>query len=179
MRRLVAIGLISTMSLSPCPAFATARTTAARASKSPGKSADASLSGTAKTSTGQPLANATEQLRDLTTGQLVGSTTSSPTGAFSFTGIPAGNYEIELLNASGQIVGTSSSISVTAGATITGVAVAAAPVAADRAAGAAAGAGSAGATGGINRALLVTAVAAGAGIAGVIAVKKSTSSNSR
>ena len=83
----------------------------------------ASLAGTATSSTGQTVANATVQLRNLATGQLAGTTTSNAAGAFGFTGLQAGNYVVEVVNAAGQIVGTSASVSVAAGAAITGVTV--------------------------------------------------------
>src|SRR5436309_2319499 len=104
----------------------------------------ASIAGTAHVATGQVATNITVQLRDLATGQLAGTTTSSATGTFGFAGIAAGNYSIELVNAARQIIGASASIPVTAGAALTGISVTASAVGAI-AAGAAAGA--AGATG--------------------------------
>ena len=44
----------------------------------------ASVAGMATSSTGETLVNATVQLRDLATGTVTGTTTSSSTGAFSF-----------------------------------------------------------------------------------------------
>jgi hypothetical protein len=130
----------------------------------------ASLAGTATSSTGTAIANATVQLRNLATGQLVGSTTSSATGAFRFTGLSAGNYAVEVVNTTGQIIGTSASIAVAAGATITGVTVSAAAAGvgagtSGTAAGAAAGAG-----GGVSTAVIIATVAAAAGVVGVVAV---------
>src|SRR6266853_638029 len=89
------------------------------------QSQPASLSGVATNPSGQPLVNATVQLRNLTTGSLSGTTTSSATGTFAFGGVQTGMYAIEVVNAAGQIVGSSASVSVTAGATITGVSVSA------------------------------------------------------
>ena len=145
----------------------------------------ASLAGTATSSTGQTLTGYTVQLRNLATGQLSGTTTSSATGAFSFSGLPAGNFAVEVVNAAGQIVGTSSAISVAAGATITGVTVSASAAAVGAAAGGAAGAaaaagGAAGAAAGISTAVIITAVAAAAGVVGVVvAVNQSNASPSR
>src|SRR2546428_4790967 len=102
--------------------------------------AAAAISGSATTSTGQTVANVTVQLRNLATGQLAGSTTSTVTGSFSFTGIAAGNYAVEVVNAVGQVIGTSSAITATAGAAITGVTVTASAAAAAAAAGAGAAA---------------------------------------
>lgn len=153
----------------------------------------ASLAGTATSSTGQTLANITVQLRDLVTGQIAGTTTSTATGTFSFAGLQAGNFAVEVVNAAGQIVGASASVSVAAGAAVTGVSVSAtaavvgaAAGAAGAGAGAAAGAGGAAAGGAAGAAAgaaaagagaaagataaVVTSVAAAAGAVGAVAV---------
>jgi hypothetical protein len=163
MRRIVAIAVSS--SIFGSAAFAAAG--APRAQAQP-----ASLSGTASSSAGQTLANVTVQLRDVVTGQLAGTTTSTATGAFSFGGLQAGTYTVEVVSATGQIVGTSAAISVTAGATVTGIAVSAtaAAVAGGAAAAGAAVAGGSAAAGGISTAVIVTTVAAAAGVAGAVAV---------
>jgi hypothetical protein len=179
MRRIIALTVVSSMSLSATPLFAAPR---ARAG---GQGQGASLAGTATNNSGQALANYTVQLRNLKTGQLAGTTTSAETGAFSFAGLEAGNFAIEVVNAAGQIIGTSASVAVTAGAAITGVAVSASAAAiagAAGAAGAAAAAGAAGAAGaGLSTAAIVTitTVAASAGIAGAVAVANNTASPSR
>src|SRR5437763_4954518 len=81
------------------------------------QSQPASVSGVAANPSGQPLVNATVQLRNLTTGSLSGTTTSSATGTFAFSGVQSGTYTIEVVNAAGQIIGSSAAVSVTAGAT--------------------------------------------------------------
>jgi hypothetical protein len=159
MRRIVALALASSLLVS-APLFA------ARAPQGQA----ASLSGEAKGPTGETLANSTVQLRNVNTGQLVGTTTSNATGAFTFSGLPAGTYAVEVLNAAGQIVGTSAAVSVTAGAAVTGVTVGA--TAAGVAAGAAAG-------GGISTAVVVTTVAVVAGVAGTVAIVRANASPSR
>jgi carboxypeptidase family protein len=137
----------------------------------------ASLSGTASSQSGQRLANSTVQVRNLATGQLAGTTTSSATGTFSFGGLQAGNYAVEVVNAAGQIVGSSASIAVAAGAAVTGVAVTSSALAVGAAAaGAAAGSGAAA---GISTALIVTTVAVAAGVVGAVAVAKHNASPSR
>jgi hypothetical protein len=133
--------------------------------------AAASLTGTASSSSGQTMVNTVVQLRNLATGQLAGSTTSSAAGQFSFIGLNPGNYAVEVVNATGQIVGTSASVSVSAGAAVTGVSVtASAAVAATAGAGAGAAAGAAAASGaaaaGASTAAVVGAAAAAAGVAG-------------
>jgi len=165
MRRIVALALASSLALSSAPLFAAQGT--------------ASLAGTATSSSGQSVANATVHLRNLANGQIAGTTTSSTTGSFSFAGLQAGNYAVEVVNAAGQIIGTSASIGVAAGATVTGIAVSTSAVLAGAAAGAAA-AGAGAATAGISTAVIVTTAAAAAGVAGAVAIaKKGDASPSR
>jgi carboxypeptidase family protein len=130
--------------------------------------APASVSGTATSSTGQTLANTVVRLRNVSTGQIAGSTTSTATGEFKFDGLPAGLYTVEVVSAAGQIVGTSAAISVATGATVTGVVVSATAAAA--AAGAAAAGAAAAAGSGISTVVIVTTAAAAAGIAGAVVV---------
>ena len=172
MRRLIAVTLTSSLMLSASPLFAASPRPMPRAQAQ----SNASLSGTATNATGQPVANATVHLRNLATGQLTGTTTSSAMGSFSFAGLEAGNYAVEVVNAAGQIIGTSASISVAAGTTVTGVAVGTSAALAGAAAGGAAAAGAAaagaGAATGISTAVIITTVAAAAGVAGAVAVAK-------
>jgi hypothetical protein len=165
MRSLFAVALICTLAFTPClQAAAGAR----------GAQAVASIRGTARNIAGQPMANTTVQLRNLSTGQLVGTTTSSATGEFGFTGLGAGRYAVELVNAAGQIVGTSAAFDVATGASIQGVAVTA-----SAAAGAAAAGGSAAATGLSTTAIVtITAAAVGAGLT-VWAVQRDNASPSK
>jgi hypothetical protein len=173
MRRFISAALVLAMTCSAAPLFAAGAPRAPRAGQAQGT---ASLSGTATSSAGQTLANYTVQLRNLTTGQLAGTTTSSAAGSFSFAGLQAGNYAVEVVNAAGQIIGTSASVAVTAGATVTGVAVSASAVAA----GAAAAAGTAGAAGMSTATIVtITTVAAAAGVAGAVALSQNDASPSR
>ena len=119
---------------------------------------------------GQTAANVAVQLRNLATGQLAGTTTTSVTGSFGFAGLAAGNYSVEIVNAAGQIIGTSAAIPVTAGAVVTGVTVTGSAAAAMTAGASAAAAGTTGASSGITTAVLVTTAATSAGIAAVVAV---------
>jgi Carboxypeptidase regulatory-like domain len=121
----------------------------------------ASLAGTSKDEAGSIVPHVKVQLRDLSTGKLVATTTSDQIGQFSFGGLGAGNYAIELVSSTGEFMGTSASIAVAAGATLTGVTVTAATQAALIAAAAA---------GGTSTALIVVAVAAAAGIAALVVV---------
>ena len=132
----------------------------------------ASVAGMATTSTGETLVNAAVQLRDLATGTVTGTTMSSSTGAFSFGAVNPGNYVVEVLNAAGEVVGTSASVSVAPGAAVTGVTVTAT---------AAAVAASAGAGGlGAGTIAAVTTAAAAAGVAGIaVATDQEDASPSR
>jgi hypothetical protein len=76
----------------------------------------ASVAGMATSSTGETLVNAAVQLRDLATGTVTGTTTSSSTGAFRFGAVNPGNYVVEVLNTAGEVVGTSASVLVAASA---------------------------------------------------------------
>jgi carboxypeptidase family protein len=154
MRRIITL-LISFWMIS-APLFAAATP---RARQAP----SASISGTATTASGQPMPNTTVQLRDTTTGQLAGTTRTDRSGAFRFAGLAAGTYLIETLGATGQIVGTSAAITVTAAGAVTGVTVGAA-------AGAVAGVVAGAAGGGISTAVIVSTIAAAAGVAGAVAV---------
>jgi hypothetical protein len=82
-----------------------------------------SLSGSAMNSAGQPLSDVSVQIRDLSTGRLAATTTTTATGSFSFGDVPAGQYVAEIVNGAGQIVGTSAAIAVTANTPVTGVSV--------------------------------------------------------
>ena len=90
------------------------------------------IEGTARDAQQQPLANYTVQLRNVQTGQLVSTGTTSQAGQFTFTSIPPGSYVVEIVNAAGEIIGTTAPIAVAAGtvATVTVMASAAGAMAA-------------------------------------------------
>jgi hypothetical protein len=165
MRRLLAVVVACTLSSAPLlEAAAAAR----------GAQATASLAGTARSASGQPLPNSTVQLRNLMTGQLAGSTTSSAMGDFTFTGLSGGRYAVEVINSAGQIIGTSAAVDVAAGTAVTGVGVATSAAAEAALAG-----GSAAATGISTGAIVaITAGAAGAGVA-AYAIHRSNASPSQ
>ena len=160
--RFIVVALAVALSLPASPFVATAVA----------QTEGASLAGTATSSSGEILANVTVQLRDLATGTISSTTTSSSTGGFAFATVNPGTYAVEVLNPAGQVVGTSNSISVTAGAAVTGVAVrstAAAVVAR------AAGAGIAG----VSTIVAVTSAAAAAGVLGLVTARQGDASPSR
>jgi hypothetical protein len=128
------------------------------------------------TISGTTLANYTVRVRNVTTGQLVGSTTSNGSGGFTFTGLAPADYVVELVDAAGNIVGTSAALTVAAGATVN-VTLSASALAA---AGGGAGAVGGGLAGFFGSALgIVTIAGIGAGITGWIIGTRETASPSR
>lgn len=110
---------------------------------------------------GSPLNNVTVRLRNVDNGALVGDMRTNELGQFRFTGLPVGNYVVETVSPNGTLLGTSTRISLVAGALVaTGVTVSTSAAAA-AAAGVGGAAGAAGAAGGAG--------AAGAGAAGAAA----------
>jgi hypothetical protein len=128
-----------------------------------------SLSGTLKDREGHSLANYTVRVRNLDTGQVVGTGTTNLAGEFTFTGLNPGTYVVEVLDNAGRVIGASKSIALTASVLV----VANIPIVLSgvvTGAGAAAG-GSffATATG------LLVAAAAGAGLAGILSARTAAS----
>src|SRR3989442_3367394 len=110
MRRLIVVALVAAMMAQAAPLFAMGQ-------------AGGSISGTARSSAGRTVANSTVRVRNVMTNQLVGMTTSNAVGQFAFTGLTPGTYAVEVVNAAGEIIGTSAAINVAAGAAVTGVTV--------------------------------------------------------
>jgi hypothetical protein len=76
------------------------------------------VQGSAKGAAQQNLPGVRVQVR-MPNGQLAATGTTNAQGSFSFAGLNPGTYTIEILDAAGNIVGTSASVAVTAGATAT------------------------------------------------------------
>ena|SRR5437867_1152998 len=117
MRRIVISAVMSAMLLQTLPVFA------ATAGRLGSGQTQASVTGTATGQDGEILANMTIQLRDLSTGQLVGVATSTAAGGFTFMGIGPGNYVVEAISADGHIVGTSAPVMVGPDSAVTGITV--------------------------------------------------------
>jgi len=138
------------------------------------------ISGQAFDLAGRQLARATIRLRNLGTGLTFGGAASGGTGDFSFSGLRAGTYVVEVGNAAGQVIGTSRVIPLIPGQMIaTGIGVTAVAKAESAAMGQA-GAGSAAgsfftSTLGI---VIVAAVAAGVAV-GVYEATKDEASPSQ
>lgn len=175
MRRIIAVVVIATLSLTSAPLFAAGAPRVARAA---GQPQTGTLNGTAKSARGDNLPGYTVRVRNLANGNLAGSTTTTAGGTFSFV-LPPGQYAVELVGPTGEIFGTSASITLGAGATvsITVTASAASALGAAAAGGAAGGAGAA-SSGFSNTALIITGVAVTAGIITYV-VHRSTASPSR
>src|SRR5256885_1542018 len=85
------------------------------------------ISGQAFDLSGKQLSRVTVRLRNLATGLTLGGAPSGAAGDFSFTGLRAGTYMVEVGNAAGQVIGTSRVIPLTPGQMIaTGIGVTAA-----------------------------------------------------
>jgi Carboxypeptidase regulatory-like domain len=112
MHRVLALALVVSMAGTPSVFAAGAQAPA-----------NSSMSGAVKSSTGRMIAHATVRLRDLETGQLASTTTSDAAGQFAFLGLASGSFTVEIVNAAGEIIGSSAPISVMAGSAINGVVV--------------------------------------------------------
>lgn len=165
MKRILSLALTFALTLTGSSLFAAAP----RASQQAG-----SIAGTASSQTGDVLPNVTVQLRDLATGQVVQTKTTNDKGEYIFDNLPAGNYAVEAVNASGQVIGASASISLSAGQTLTGIVLQA--NAGLLGPGGAAAAGGAGGVGvGASAAILIAIAAATAFVASQTATSSSAS----
>jgi hypothetical protein len=124
--------------------------------------AQAQITGRVAMPNGNPLANATVRARNLIDGQISGTTSPGPAGQFTI-GVNPGSYMLEVVDAGGQVIGTSPFIAATAGATIAGATITVSAGALG-AVSTAAGLASIGTT--VARS--VTYAAAAAGVAGVV-----------
>ena len=61
------------------------------------------LKGVAQGADKKPLPRYTVQVRNVTTGQIAGTTTSTEAGAFSFTGLAESSYVVEIVDAPDKI----------------------------------------------------------------------------
>lgn len=124
------------------------------------------VAGVAKNQGGQALANQTVRLRNVGTGQTAGTAQTSATGEFSFGNLAAGNYVAEIVDASGKVIGTSATLSLSASTmTLTGVAVT------TSGAGAAAGAVAGGSFFKSTAGIVLLAAAGGGAVAAVVATR--------
>jgi hypothetical protein len=119
MRNLAAVFSLAAL-LPSMPLHAAQATAAAR----PGpvstamQNSSVAIKGTVVTSAGQPFPNAVVRARNLLTGRITGTTSTTGSGQFALAGLDAGRYVLEAVDAAGQIVGTSSFIFAAAGTTV-------------------------------------------------------------
>ena len=107
MRRFIAVALASILMLANAPQlFAAAKATGA-------------LTGVARTSAGQPLADHSVRVRDVRTGDVAAMSRTGANGAFLVAGLDPGSYVVEIVDAAGRIVGVSTIATVTEGRTAT------------------------------------------------------------
>lgn len=129
--------------------------------------------GTARSEAGSLISNAAVRLRNTASGEVISTSRTAANGDFSFSNVPAGSYVVELLDNSGAVIATSSSVSLAAGSMgVTGVVLTAS---AGRAGAAVVGSTTAGhfftSTGGI---VLLAAIGGGA-VAGIVLATRTTS----
>jgi Carboxypeptidase regulatory-like domain len=115
MRRVLSFGLVMAVASMGMPVGVYAATNASAAHQGQGTG---SLNGVAAGSDRAPLRNYTVRLRNVADGQIAGTTITSGTGEFTFTGLPAGNYVVEVVDAAGQVVGLSPTLIMSPGTTL-------------------------------------------------------------
>jgi hypothetical protein len=100
-----------------------------------GEAALGQISGIASAEGGGALPNSLVQLRDLDTGEVVGTATTSAGGQFVFVVTKPGHFAVEILNPNGTVASISSAITLSVGAmVVNSVAITAPPGAANSAA---------------------------------------------
>src|SRR5690349_16677131 len=105
MRKSFAVVLVAVLSTSSvAPAFAQGQ---------------GAVNGVAQSADKAPLSNFRVHVRNANTGELSGSTTSNQAGEFAFGNLQPGSYVVEIVDASGKVVGLSPSMTVAAGSTVT------------------------------------------------------------
>jgi hypothetical protein len=130
------------------------------------------ISGTVRDAQGQMLPNAKLQLRNIDTVQVVARTRSAADGGYEFTGVPQGNYLVEVVDEADKVLGLSTATALGPGAAVTGLMVSLSSTGALAGAAAAGGVGAFfTSTGGI---LLLVGIGAGV-TAGVIAATNDAS----
>lgn len=98
LRRLLSFGLSGLLVLSAVPPVSARAITAGE------------ITGIAMTQGGQYLSNHTARVRSLDAGDVRSSATTNSAGSFSFTGLAAGIYVVELVSGTGAVIGTSTPV---------------------------------------------------------------------
>jgi len=122
----VAVGTLTLSAAAPSAAAQAASAATAAQTQATGGAglnpAQAQITGRVVTPNGNPLVNATVRVRDLLDGQIGGTASTASAGQFSVSVNP-GSYMLEVIDAGGQVIGTSPFIAATAGTAITGATV--------------------------------------------------------
>jgi hypothetical protein len=105
MRQLLAIAVSSTLVLQVAALAAAPRPGGARTGSVQAPASTRTIQGTVQSAVGQTLPNHRVQVRDLRTGKVAATGTSNAGGAFSFAGLPPAAYAVEVVRATGEIVG--------------------------------------------------------------------------
>ena len=106
MRKIVSVGLIFVMTLAAASSTLVAQS-------------GGTLTGVARGNHLQSIASVNVQLRNVDTGAVVGTTTTTEAGIFTFPALPAGNYSAEVIDAAGKIAGVGAPVSLPAGGNAT------------------------------------------------------------
>ena len=81
------------------------------------------VTGSVRDANDRPVRNVPVRLLDLDSVMVVKTTTTTSEGAFAFTGVAPGNYVVEVVDATGKILGTSGAVLVAAGQGLGGILV--------------------------------------------------------
>jgi hypothetical protein len=119
MYRLLAL-VLTTVTALPAPTLLAAGVSHTSAARGAGQ-----ISGQASDLMGKRLSGVTVRVRSVGTnpafvGAIAGTTVSGSGGEFSFTGLPAGNYVVEVGNSAGRVIGTSRIVPLTTSQMIAG-----------------------------------------------------------
>src|SRR5262245_66482419 len=116
MRKFASVGLIVALAAAGVPCGVVAASQAAVAQAAAVQPQTGAIAGTARGSNGGPLPNATIRLRNVDTGAIVGTTTTDESGAFAFSGLPAGTCVVEVVDHAGKVLGVGVPLSLVGGA---------------------------------------------------------------
>src|SRR5262245_37416227 len=106
MRKIVSVGLTFVMTLAAASSTIVAQS-------------GGTVTGIARGNHLQSLPSVNVQLRNVTTGAVVGTTTTTEAGVFTFPGLPAANYIAEVVTSAGKVLGVGAPVSLPAGGTVT------------------------------------------------------------
>jgi len=119
MRRTLALALVLAVACLGVPGASFAA-----GQKAPVQAVNGHVAGIAKDSAGQPVANHGVRLRDTASNQVVSTSRTSGSGAFSFTNVRAGTYLVELIDDHGAAIAVSNTLTLnSASASVDGLVI--------------------------------------------------------